>query len=355
MRFADACRLLISTRITYSQIQDAHNFLVQFVQDTARLYEDSAVTPNMHLHLHLRDELQNFGCIQAFWVFSFERYNGYLKDAETNQKDCFEVTFMKRFIEKTGAVDYVRGYAGGFGRHLNEFNMLLQLAGQHYRHTEQREGANTFDYQTFLDLSLDPREDVNTNGSEPLPPATVTSMTGGVSTYLTDAHYRLLLAYYMETYNFAVVPENDPQGQAFALQRVQKFRTIEILGKTYRSTAASSPRGVNIQVLFWQDGELHAFTGWVQYFFTSDIVTNRIPTTHYLAFVRWHRTVPNSQQHFTVGGLEEWRRAFADEAPHCILPVHRIHSQVAIVPHGPQTVAETAKIVVIPLIKRTTA
>ncbi|OAD78444.1 hypothetical protein PHYBLDRAFT_157553 [Phycomyces blakesleeanus NRRL 1555(-)] len=55
----------------------------------------------MHLHLHLGKCVHDFGPIYAFWLFSFERYNGLLKNIKTNQKGGFESTMMKRFLERT--------------------------------------------------------------------------------------------------------------------------------------------------------------------------------------------------------------------------------------------------------------
>ena len=37
---------------------------------------NSVITPNKHLHLHLKECVENYGCVYGFWLFSFERYNG---------------------------------------------------------------------------------------------------------------------------------------------------------------------------------------------------------------------------------------------------------------------------------------
>lgn len=192
--------------------------------------------------------------------FQFWAIQQMFEGRRENQKDCFEATFIKRFIEKTGAVDHVQGYTDIFQERLNELDMLLQLAGQYHRHTEQHADANTFDYQTFSDLSLNPRENISINGSEPLPPPAMPRQWLVVSLHTWRTLNTACCLRTMSTYNFPVVSENDPQGRPFVLQKVEKFRTIEILGQTYRLTLAASPRGANIQVPFWQDDELHAFT-----------------------------------------------------------------------------------------------
>jgi hypothetical protein len=44
----------------------AHKLLHEFVIGVVELYGPEMVTPNMHLHLHLKDSIQDFGPIYAF-------------------------------------------------------------------------------------------------------------------------------------------------------------------------------------------------------------------------------------------------------------------------------------------------
>ena len=60
---------------------------------------------NLHLHLHLKDTILDFGPSRAFWCFPFERYNGILGSYTTNNKKV-EVQFMRKFIT-TQAVNEV--------------------------------------------------------------------------------------------------------------------------------------------------------------------------------------------------------------------------------------------------------
>ena len=355
--FVDACRLLVRTRITYDDIADAHTKLVEFVDETARLYTDAAVTPNMHLHLHLRDVLQDFGPVYSVWLFAFERYNGIVKDADTNQKDCFKLTFMKRFIEKTGALDFVRAEALRFVNRRDELSFLLEIAGQSLNDIHDHQ-AHTFDHEQFLTYSLNPSDDYNVTGTEPLPPATAASMTAGVIANLSEDHYRCLLEYYRATYsnnNIVILASNDPAvGRVYASRQVEKFRTIEIYGQTYRSAAAASSRGAHIQVLYLQNRGLSAWTGRVQYYFSHSIVIGTRPRIHYLAFVQWHTTVENRDARYILGSVEEWGSDYNAPSGLSIIPVHRIHSQVAVIPSGSPRDPQADKIAVLPLAKRIT-
>lgn len=43
-----------------------------------------ACIPNMHMHLHIKDCLCDYGPIYAFWCYAFECYNGMLGGFPTN-------------------------------------------------------------------------------------------------------------------------------------------------------------------------------------------------------------------------------------------------------------------------------
>lgn len=53
----------------------------------------------MHLHLHLKECLQNYGPVHGFWCYSFERCNGILGQYHTNSQSI-EVQLMKKFLRQ---------------------------------------------------------------------------------------------------------------------------------------------------------------------------------------------------------------------------------------------------------------
>lgn len=61
-------------------------------------------TPNMHLHLHLKESLLDYGPIYAFWLFSFERFNGLLGAYSTNKRNI-EIQLMRKFINQQKVKD----------------------------------------------------------------------------------------------------------------------------------------------------------------------------------------------------------------------------------------------------------
>ena len=61
----------------------------------------------MHSHLHLRLQIYDFGPIYSVWNLNFERYNGLLKNINTNRKDSFETTYMHGFLELGFADNFI--------------------------------------------------------------------------------------------------------------------------------------------------------------------------------------------------------------------------------------------------------
>lgn len=95
--FVLTCRLLCSRGITLEQLKLADALLMQFCKRTERMYGKDVITPNMHLHSHLRECILDYGPIHGFWLFSFERFNGILGQQPNNNRSI-EVQLMRRFL-----------------------------------------------------------------------------------------------------------------------------------------------------------------------------------------------------------------------------------------------------------------
>ena len=63
--------MLLKPTISIKEIDDAHNLLVLFVEKFAELFGKEHVTPNIHVHLHLKNCLKEFGPVYRFWCFFF--------------------------------------------------------------------------------------------------------------------------------------------------------------------------------------------------------------------------------------------------------------------------------------------
>lgn len=70
-----------------------------------KLYGQDLVTPNMHLHGHIKECLLDYGPFHAFWCFSFERFNGILGSFHTNNR-LIEIQLMRKFLMQSKVKDF---------------------------------------------------------------------------------------------------------------------------------------------------------------------------------------------------------------------------------------------------------
>ena len=57
------------------------------------VYGRDCITPNIHMHAHLASCVRDYGPLHAFWLFSFERYNGIL-GRQPNNNRSIEIQVM---------------------------------------------------------------------------------------------------------------------------------------------------------------------------------------------------------------------------------------------------------------------
>ena len=95
--FVLACRILCKHSLSHLDISLADSLLIQFCKRVERLYGTTTITPNMHLHGHLKDVILDYGPIQEFWCYSFERFNGILGNQPTNNW-AIEPQLLKQFL-----------------------------------------------------------------------------------------------------------------------------------------------------------------------------------------------------------------------------------------------------------------
>jgi len=95
--FVNACRILSSRIITVENINLGHRYLLLFCRQVENIYGWHVITPNIHLHLHLRDCMLDYGPVHSMWCFPFERFNKVLGSYHTNNKNI-ESQIMKKFL-----------------------------------------------------------------------------------------------------------------------------------------------------------------------------------------------------------------------------------------------------------------
>ncbi len=98
VHFVLACRRLCKFHITQDDLRIADALLLRFCTKVSSIFGKSVLTPNMHMHCHLKSCVEEFGPFHSFWLFPFERYNGLLGKHPNNNRSI-EVQLMRRFQE----------------------------------------------------------------------------------------------------------------------------------------------------------------------------------------------------------------------------------------------------------------
>ena len=101
--FVCACDIVLKRSITKKKVNEAHNLLTMFCSTYTKLFGKEFCTPNMHLHLHLKDCILDFGPIYGWWCMSFERFNGILGSYAVNNHNI-TVQLMRKFVSENSAV-----------------------------------------------------------------------------------------------------------------------------------------------------------------------------------------------------------------------------------------------------------
>ena len=92
--FVLACRILCSRQLTMEQVMLADALLLHFCRRTERIFGWKCVTPNMHLHCHLRSCIVDYGPLHGFWCYA---YNGILGSMPNNNRSI-EIQLTRRRV-----------------------------------------------------------------------------------------------------------------------------------------------------------------------------------------------------------------------------------------------------------------
>ena len=96
--FVLGCRLLCHKVLTNRDLHLADALIMQFCKRAERIYGKEVITPNMHMHAHLKSCIEDYGPLHSFWLYAFERYNGLLENIPNNNR-CIEPQLVQHFIE----------------------------------------------------------------------------------------------------------------------------------------------------------------------------------------------------------------------------------------------------------------
>ena len=87
--FVQVCIILCSRVISINRLEVAGEYLQTFLSKFVKLFGPLHCTPNMHLHLQLKECMLDCGPVYSYWCFSFERFTGQLKSRLWGRANSF--------------------------------------------------------------------------------------------------------------------------------------------------------------------------------------------------------------------------------------------------------------------------
>ncbi|OAD81184.1 hypothetical protein PHYBLDRAFT_161810 [Phycomyces blakesleeanus NRRL 1555(-)] len=323
--FVNACQYLSMPSISMAHLDEVHQSLEVFCRECEKLYKVPFLLPNMHLHLHLRETVLNFGPVYGYWLFSFERCNDILKNYATNRKDGFEGTYMKKYLEEVYQGDLICQTLPIIRSEHSAIILELTASTANSIATSTSTAASIqFDINAFLD-SPEINFDIIKRNEPLLPSALSLALKDEIS--MDESEYEHLLEYYCETYDDQTLVHYCQAGHSnnFVNNWIQKFESINLLGQIYKSKTKNQ-HGSFMQALFeTSDGRsTKPYAGQIQYLFVNTAVNS------FAGHASQHEVLlqPRAGE-----GVEVNEVGFEDDSMNSILPMHRICYPVAVGEH----------------------
>ena len=108
--FVLACRRLRKQDLTAEDIIVSDTLLMRFYRRICQIYWHMMLLHQICtcMHAHLASFVKDYGPIHAFWVFSFECYNGLLGKQPNNNR-AIEIQLMRRYLRDGMHLDLLQG------------------------------------------------------------------------------------------------------------------------------------------------------------------------------------------------------------------------------------------------------
>ena len=329
--FVLACKYLCKKTISSMDLQKADLLLLKFCNQFEKLYGKKAITPNMHLHCHLKDIIIDHGPVYSFWCFSFERYNGIIGNTLTNKRSL-ELQLMRKLMVQ---------------RFLDNVKFPIEYQ------------------EDFFVLMHNPLESENTTTKSVSQTLNVMSTTiplttvnwSDLSVVILPSSYKVRSLENVEQNSLfsvykSLYPEQIIEKKSMA-ETIKTYSSVTVGNQLYGSRSESrSLRSARIYASWPATdlGDLNIdefllFAGYVLFYFSHSMKLNGRFVQHVFAFVRWHK--PDDCPDQFGNPTKTWKLndclAFG---PSSFLPVQRIYCRFAA---AETLVGEEKKVVTVPL------
>ena len=312
--FVRACTILCQRIVKEEDVVAADALLLSFCKRFEQLYGSENCTPNIHLHLHLKDCFLNHGPAHGFWLYSFERYNGLLGSFHTNKKSI-EQQVMRKFIN----TQHLRSEAAMGNM---EFLSLLPVPSKQTTSSLTSVSFDEIDTLRILNFSSSPLNSIQSFGNSDsallLPP-----YHEGI---LPAEKVKLLKLLYTQLYQSKVVSRVSP----FYIRSGRASLCNQVIGSMMNAASCNSS---SVIMAYWPSGgndlsnidysRMHV--GEVQYFCKHKVIFSDSDTIeHILAYVCWKQKHPHQEWY----GISATVCFNMNEPPSMcsFIPIQRVHS-----------------------------
>ena len=299
--FVLACVYLCRPYVTAMDISKAEELFFKFGSKVEQLYGKTFVTPNMHMQCHLPDCVRDFGAVQSFWCFAFERFNGEISDIHTNHRGI-EIQYMRNVlawgllaepeIDSIVPANIIRS-----GR-----NISTRLTGSSIKLVPYWKGEFNLEclqYQSLFHLE-------------------------GKDTLYAFSPEELI--FLLDMYRF-IYPFDDIE----LTSTCPAYKGIVIGGERFASMSNRRSLSSSYILSYWAsdngvieanpESEIDPRPGRVQNFLSHTVKINNNPVTHVLASVRWYMSHPDDN---APKPLSTWKNRTVSGGPASFIPVQRI-------------------------------
>lgn len=316
--FTLACRYICKPILTEADIIKGDGLLLKFCREFQSLYGNKATTPNMHLHCHLKEVILDYGPVQSFWCFSFERYNGILGSIITNNISV-ELQLMRklcitRFLDDVSLPE--------------EFEPLFSGIKSSITAVSEDQQSNVittsfFDRLKYYGMDLLPLHNIDWFNISAI--SIPTSYRQGI---FSDEDLHILL----QTYKI-MLPEKEFTQEQLG-RSVNKYGSVSIYGLDFGSKMAHRSSRSNGILASWptNDGNIAKDSsrltfGTVDYFFTHSLKLNGVYCKHIFACVTWFLSSNDTSYANINPLLVACKSDPLPGGPSRFLPVQRISSK----------------------------
>ncbi|GET51191.1 uncharacterized protein LOC114575354 [Rhizophagus irregularis DAOM 181602=DAOM 197198] len=279
--FVRACNLLVARFITEDDLREAQERLKDMAHLIERTYGPEFITSNIHLALHIPDCCRDYGSIYSFWLFPYERLNGYIGSyPNSNRQIEPELILLKESLSLIMPKKAVGSLA--FTVEKDELQHFLSM-----RH-------NTSTFSKIYGTEKLPGQMLNPSCFKVIIPLELRFMD-----LVIDQHARLQIG--AEIFGSMISGHQEKNVTIFAKWKASNDDSVDI------------------------------YPGDVQYYFEHTLRLPEGPRKHLLAYVKWYKSASSSNIWFKhrfiepeISNTELWQAEYFQEGCDSIIAVHRI-------------------------------